>query len=98
MKKLKKMMLGLVMAVTLLGNCISASAANNCYHCGDPLSNNEIYEKNFAYREFCFTHTEQHGSTTVVCNVYRDYYWVRYLCTSCKGETVRTEYEEIHIY
>ena len=95
MKKLKKMMLGLVMAVTLLGNCISASAAKCC---NNPLTADEIYAKELAYRELLYTHTEQHGAVTVICNVYRNYYWVRYWCSICGEETVVTEYEDVHTY
>ncbi len=98
MKKFKKMMLGVVLAVTLLGNCLSVSAATICSNCKDNLTNNEIYEKTLVYREFVETHTEQHGAITVVCDKYYYYYNVRYLCTSCYKETVCTEREEVHIY
>lgn len=95
MKKLKRLMVGIMLVVVLVGNCISVSAATCC---NDLLTNDEIYAKELAYKELLFTHTEQHGSVTVVCNVYQNYYWVRYWCSICGGETVVTESEVVHIY
>ena len=66
MKKFKKMMVGLVLAVTLLGNCISVYAAADgvCDSCNKAMT---LYEKQYLYKEFWETHTEQHGAITVVC-------------------------------
>lgn len=95
MKKFKKMMVGLVLAVTLLGNCLTVSAAtNSCEHCTV-----SVYSKQLTHREFLYSHTEQHGAITVFCNVYREYYTVRWKCVNCNEEClVTTEIiPEVHI-
>ena len=95
MKRMKKLMVGVVLAVTLLGNCFSVSAANNeCQH-----PSRFVYSKEPAGPVFCFSHTEQHGSVTVFCDVYKDAYFVRWKCVNCHEEVmVTTEYgPEKHI-
>lgn len=57
MKSAKKMMVGVVLAITLLGNCFAVSAAtNSCEHCTV-----SVYSKELTHREFLYSHTEQHG-------------------------------------
>lgn len=92
MKKFKKMMVGVVLAVTLLGNCLSVSAA--CIH----TTNNYVILKKepVGYEEFQFTHTEQHGATTVVCDVYKVYYTVTTRCNICGGISIATVGDEVH--
>lgn len=99
MKKFKKMMVGLVLAVTLLGNCISVYAAADgvCDSCNKAMT---LYEKQYLYKEFWETHTEQHGAITVVCTKYKYHYIARYRCdnhTTTVFEVV-TAYDEVHEY
>ena len=95
MNKLRKVLIGMMLAVALLGNSLSVSAANNgCQH-----TTISVYAKELAHREFLYSHTEQHGSVTVSCSVYKEYYNVRWKCVNCHQEClVTTEIiPEVHI-
>lgn len=97
MKKIKKTMVLAVMVVMLIGSCMTASAAmdgaKGCSH--DHLS---LYDKTEVHREFWFSHTEQHGATTVMCNVYKVEYLIRYRCDDCGALAFSTtKTEELHI-
>lgn len=98
MKKFKKMMVGLVLAVTLLGNCLSASAAISadeaaCTGCGQKLFTNEIYEKTLVYYELKEIRLVQ-TNPAVFEAIVNNYYRVRYKCRECGKETVYDIVEE----
>ena len=98
MKKFKKMMVGVVLAVTLLGNCLTAAAFDSqskCVGCNNVLEGNEIYENNYAYTEY-YTHPVQKNTSYIVCSVRRDYYRVRYFCRDCGKENLCHEYYDDH--
>lgn len=97
MKKIKKTLVFAAMMVMLICSCMPVAAAtdgvNACSH-----SHLSMYDKIFQYREFLYTHTEHNGTSTVTCNVYRDYFVVRYRCDSCGYITATTNvYEDIHV-
>ncbi len=97
MKKIKKTMALAVMMIMLIGSCMTASASTNgtnaCAH-----SRVTFYDKTEVHREFWFTHTEQHGSTTVMCDVYKVEYLIRYRCDACGALAVSTtKTEEVHV-
>lgn len=98
MKKFKKMMVGLVLAVTLLGNCLSVSAAikpdkAKCTQCRDNLYANEIYEKTLVYYELKEIRLVQ-TNPAVFEAIVNNYYRVRYKCRECGKETVYDIVEE----
>lgn len=94
MKKIKKTMALAVMMVMLIGSCMTASAATNaCDH-----ADLTFYDKTEVHREFWFSHTEQHGPTTVMCDVYKVEYLIRYRCDACGALPVSTtKIEEVHV-
>lgn len=95
MKKFKKMMVGLVLAVALLGNCLTAAAFDSysrCTGCNARLFDNEIYECNSAYRELYRSYPVQDGSSYIICKEYKHYYRVRYICGQCGKENLCHEY------
>ena len=103
MKKFKKMMLGLVLAVTLLGNCLSVAAPDHvtvptCTICDAPMT---LYEKQYTgITEYWKTHTEQHGAITVVCDIYKKYFNARYICSNHSTPVIKSAsgFEEVHVY
>lgn len=95
MKRVKKVMIGLVLAVTLLGNCLSVAAATSCPH---GSGNTYIYEKTLVAREYWYTHTEYKNSQLVECTVYKGYYNLRERCRLCGAEIASNIMEEIHVY
>ena len=95
-KQDKRLMVCVLLLVTLFGNCLSAAAeTNSCKH-----NTVTVYSKELSYREFLFTHTEQHVSTSVICNVYNEYYTVIWKCVNCGAECMVTteKVSNVHIY
>lgn len=97
MKKIKKLVVIATMMVMIVCNCLPVSATtkgvNSCDH--NSLS---LYDKIEVHREFLYTHTEYHGTTTIVCNVYEVEYVVRYRCNECGYIALTTtETKEIHV-
>lgn len=97
MNKIKKLIVCIAMAILLAGSCLTAVAATNALSSCDHYSLT-YYDKTETYREFLYSHTEQHGTTTVTCNVYKVYYVVRYICDDCGSIAYSTTVtEELHV-
>lgn len=96
-KKIKKIIVFAMMMVMLVCSCMPVAAAenvvNDCKH-----SHISIYDRIVQYREYLYTHTEHNGTSTVTCDVYREYFVLRYRCDSCGIiVTTITDSEEIHV-
>lgn len=99
MKKVKKLIAGIMVSLVLVSNCVPVLAAvgacpNGC------LSNKVLYSSTFKYREATGYHVVQMGTTSVGCTIYTEYYENRYKCGDCGAdvgsETVTKEVHSAH--
>lgn len=97
MNRIKRTIILVVASLFLISGCMTVVASSlseeSCEH-----YSLTFYDKTETYREFLYTHTEQHGTMTVTCNVYKVYYVVRYICDDCGTiATSTTVTEEVHV-
>lgn len=90
MTKCKRALAAMMVVVSVLINCMTASAATGikCDSCNADMS---LYSRVFKYQEKTGEHTVYVNGKYAVCFIYKEYYECSYYCTACNKYKFITE-------